>query len=75
MFQVSQLDGVYSVQEPHFWTLCSEVYVGAVKLEVAPNADTKYILSQTHNIFTAVSRQIFHSLRIIILSPFLNLNI
>ena len=53
--QVSQLDGVYSVQEPHFWTLCSEVYIGTVKLEVAANADSKYILSQTHNIFTQVS--------------------
>ncbi|KAK2149907.1 hypothetical protein LSH36_432g02042 [Paralvinella palmiformis] len=52
--KVSQLDGVYGVHEPHFWTLCSEVYVGAIKLEVAPQADVKYIQSQTHNIFTAV---------------------
>uniref|UniRef100_K1PWZ9 rRNA-processing protein UTP23 homolog n=1 Tax=Magallana gigas TaxID=29159 RepID=K1PWZ9_MAGGI len=50
--RVSQLEGVYSVQEPHFWTLCSEVYIGTIKLEVAMNADTRYILSQTHNIFT-----------------------
>lgn len=58
--KVSNLDGVYSVQEPHFWTLCSEVYIGAVKLEVAPSADTKYILSHTHNIFTAVGvRQLY----------------
>ena len=48
------LDGVYSVQEPHFWTLCSEVYIGTIKLEVASKADAKYILSQTHNIFTQV---------------------
>lgn len=54
LFQVSQLEGVYSVQEPHFWTLCSEVYIGTIKLEVAMNADTRYILSQTHNIFTQV---------------------
>lgn len=52
--KVKQIDGVYSVQEPHFWTLCSEVFIGALKLEVAAGADTKYILSQTHNIFTAV---------------------
>ncbi|XP_041358686.1 zinc transporter 7-like [Gigantopelta aegis] len=50
--RVSQLEGVYSVQDPHFWTLSSEVFVGAVKVEVANNADTRYILSQTHNIFT-----------------------
>ena len=53
-FQVRMLEGVYSVQEPHFWTLCSEVYIGTIKLEVASNADAKYILSQTHNIFTQV---------------------
>jgi hypothetical protein len=53
--KVKQLDGVYSVQEPHFWTLCSDVYIGALKLEVASGADTKFILSQTHNIFTAVT--------------------
>jgi len=52
---VSQLDGVYSVQQPHFWTLCSNVYVGGLKLEVSPTADAKFILSHTHNIFAAVS--------------------
>jgi len=52
---VSQLDGVYSVQQPHFWTLCSNVYVGGLKLEVSPTADTKFILSHTHNIFAAVT--------------------
>ena len=54
--QVSQLEGVYSVHEPHFWTLCSDVYVGAIKVEVAKDADVRYIQSSTHNIFTAVSR-------------------
>ena len=54
IFQVGQLEGVYSVHEPHFWTLCSDVFVGAVKVEVAHGADVKYIQSQTHNIFTAV---------------------
>jgi len=52
---VSQLDGVYSVQQPHFWTLCSNVYVGGLKLEVSPTADAKFILSHTHNIFAAVN--------------------
>lgn len=58
--RVSQLDGVYSVQQPHFWTLCSNVYVGGLKLEVSPTADTKFILSHTHNIFAAVGvRQLY----------------
>jgi len=57
--QVSQLDGVYSVQQPHFWTLCSNVYCGGLKLEVSPTADTKFILSHTHNIFAAVRITVF----------------
>ncbi|XP_067137558.1 zinc transporter 7 [Centruroides vittatus] len=58
--RVMQLEGVYSVQEPHFWTLCSDVYIGTLKLEVAPDADARYIVSQTHNIFTqAEVRQLY----------------
>lgn len=52
--QVQQLQGVYNLQEPHFWTLCTDVYIGTLKLLVAPDADTRWILSQTHNIFTQV---------------------
>lgn len=52
--KVMQLAGVYSVQEPHFWTLCSDVYVGALKLEVSRASDPKYIVSHTHMIFAAV---------------------
>lgn len=58
--RVMQLEGVLSVQEQHFWTLCSEVYIGTIKLEVASNGDAKYILSHTHNIFTQIGvRQLF----------------
>lgn len=58
--RVTQLEGVYAIHEPHFWTLCSDVYVGTLKLEIAPNADAKYIISQTHNIFTQAGlRQLF----------------
>ncbi|XP_014662054.1 PREDICTED: zinc transporter 7-like [Priapulus caudatus] len=58
--RVSHLEGVYSVQEPHFWTLCSDIYVGTVKLEVANNADMQYILSSTHNIFAQIGvRQLY----------------
>lgn len=52
--QVQQLQGVYNLQEPHFWTLCTDVYIGTLKLLIAPDADGKWILSQTHNIFTQV---------------------
>uniref|UniRef100_A0A8C9F707 Zinc transporter n=1 Tax=Pavo cristatus TaxID=9049 RepID=A0A8C9F707_PAVCR len=52
--RVQQLQGVYSLHDPHFWTLCTDVYIGTLKLLVAPDADGRWILSQTHNIFTQV---------------------
>ncbi|XP_018582314.2 zinc transporter 7 [Scleropages formosus] len=58
--RVQQLQGVYNLQEPHFWTLCTDVYVGTIKLLVAPDADGRWILSQTHNIFTQAGvRQLY----------------
>lgn len=58
--KVVSLAGVYSVQEPHFWTLCSDVYVGALKLEVSKNVDPKYVVSHTQMIFAAAGiRQIY----------------
>lgn len=52
--KVTGLAGVYSVQEPHFWTLCSDVYIGAIKLEVSKNVDPKYVVSHTRMIFEAI---------------------
>lgn len=58
--KVISLAGVYSVQEPHFWTLCSDFYVGALKLEVSKNVDPKYVVSHTQMIFASVGvRQLF----------------
>ncbi|XP_056112557.1 zinc transporter 7 [Rhinichthys klamathensis goyatoka] len=58
--RVQQLQGVYNLQEPHFWTLCTDVYIGTLKLLVAPDADSRWLLSQTHNIFTQVGvRQLY----------------
>jgi len=58
--KVMQLAGVYSIQEPHFWTLCSDVYVGALKLEVSKAADPKYVVSHTHMIFAGAGvRQLY----------------
>ncbi|XP_063991406.1 zinc transporter 7 [Diachasmimorpha longicaudata] len=51
--RIKNLSGVYDVQEPHFWTLCSDIYVGSVKLEVARTVDAKYVLAQTQMIFHA----------------------
>jgi zinc transporter 5/7 len=55
-----QLEGVLSIQEPHFWTLCSEVFVGSVKVEVSNKADARYVLSHTHSIFAQIGvRQLY----------------
>lgn len=52
--KVTGLAGVYSVQEPHFWTLCSDVYIGAIKLEVSKNVDPKYVVTHTRMIFESI---------------------
>jgi zinc transporter 5/7 len=52
--KVLQLEGVVGVQETHFWTLCSNYYVGGIKLEVSANADQKYIVSHAQMIFRGV---------------------
>uniref|UniRef100_A0A6I8S7F4 Zinc transporter n=1 Tax=Xenopus tropicalis TaxID=8364 RepID=A0A6I8S7F4_XENTR len=58
--RVQQLQGVYHLQEPHFWTLCTDVYIGTLKLVIGPEADARWILSQTHNIFTQAGvRQLY----------------
>ncbi|KAI3369190.1 hypothetical protein L3Q82_026141 [Scortum barcoo] len=58
--RVQQLQGVYNLQEPHFWTLCTDIYIGTLKLLIAPDADTRWILSQTHHIFTQAGvRQLY----------------
>ncbi|XP_033820669.1 zinc transporter 7 isoform X1 [Periophthalmus magnuspinnatus] len=58
--RVQQLQGVYNLQDPHFWTLCTDVYIGTIKLLVSPDADTRWIQSQAHNIFTQAGvRQLY----------------
>ena len=58
--RVMQLEGVYRIYEPHFWTLCSDVYVGTIKLQIAQDANPSYIQSQAHNIYAHVGvRQLY----------------
>ena len=52
--RVMQLEGVQGVQETHFWTLCSNYYVGGLKLEVSAHADAKYVVAHTQMIFRGV---------------------
>ncbi|XP_011193442.1 zinc transporter 7 isoform X1 [Zeugodacus cucurbitae] len=58
--KVTGLAGVYAVQDPHFWTLCSDVYVGAIKLEVSKNVDPKYVVTHARMIFESIGvKQIY----------------
>nr|XP_047123352.1 zinc transporter 7 [Hydra vulgaris] len=58
--RVSQIEGVYSVQDPHFWTLCSKNNVGSMRVLISPQADASYVLSQTHGIFNQLGvKQLF----------------
>nr|CAG4644940.1 EOG090X09D3 [Leptodora kindtii] len=58
--KIARLDGVLSVQEPHFWTLCPNVFVGALKVEVAPKADGRYVTQKTQHIFREVGVHQLH---------------
>ena len=58
--RMMQLEGVYRIQEPHFWTLCSDVYVGTIKVQIAANANPMYIQSQAHSIYAQAGvRQLY----------------
>jgi len=52
--KVASLQGVQGVHETNFWTLCTNVYVGGVKIEVSRDADPKYVVTHTQLIFRAV---------------------
>lgn len=49
-----QLEGVLSVQQVHFWTLCTETYVGTMKVEVNQRADPKLVQSHVHSIYSSI---------------------
>ena len=58
--QVQQIQGVHGVHATHFWTLCSNSYVGGLKLEVSHDADPKYVISHTQMIFRDIGvRELF----------------
>lgn len=55
--KISQIEGVISVQSPHFWTLCSEKYVGAIRIEAKLNYDPRYLLSTIKSLFLQIGVQ------------------
>jgi len=54
LLQIEALEGVQGVQEPHFWTLCTNQYVGGLKLEVDATADQKYVVSHAQMIMRSI---------------------
>ena len=54
-----QIKGVYGLHEPHFWTLCTDYYVGTLRVQLAPDADSTKILHYVRSIFIQV-HTIFH---------------
>ncbi|XP_065906104.1 zinc transporter 7-like [Dysidea avara] len=52
--KVQDLEGVVSVHDPHFWTLCSNMHYGSVVIETEEGANSQKILSAARSIFTQV---------------------
>ena len=52
--QVSELEGVLEVNDPHFWVLCSGTYIGTLRLEVLPGTDCKRLLKTTRGLLNQV---------------------
>ncbi|UXI18455.1 gamma-aminobutyric acid type B receptor subunit 2 [Sarcoptes scabiei] len=52
--RITQLEGVLNIHDAHFWTLCSNHYVGAIKIELNSNANHRAIVLQAQNIFKQI---------------------
>ena len=55
-FQVTQIQGVYGIHG-NFWTLCSNSFVGNVKLDVSNDVNAKYVIERTQIIFKDIGVQ------------------
>lgn len=52
--RINSLEGVHSIHEPHFWTLCTDQYVGTIGVEIARSADYTYIQNTVRSIFAQI---------------------
>jgi len=62
-FKVQDLEGVVSVHDQHFWTLCSNMHYGSVVIETVEDANSQKILGAARTIFTQVRH--YHGNRIV----------
>lgn len=54
IYRIQSLGGVIGVHETHFWTLNSDTYIGCLKLEVAKDTDTRYVLKCTKDFLNQI---------------------
>ena len=50
--RINSLEGVHSIHEPHFWTLCSDNHVGTIGVEISRSADYVYVQNAVRTILT-----------------------
>ncbi len=54
ILKIQQIQGVLSVQSPHFWTLSSDKYVGGIKIEVSFNCDPRFVSMTARSLLSKV---------------------
>lgn len=52
--KIQQIQGVLSVQSPHFWTLSSDKYVGGIKIEVSFNCDPRFVSMTARSLLSKI---------------------
>lgn len=52
--RITSLEGVYSIHEAHFWTLCTDKYIGSLRVEVSRSADYFHLQSTIRSIFASI---------------------
>lgn len=58
--KIQKIPGVKGLQEVHFWTLNSEIYVGCLKLEVAHDASQRNILQNSKVLLNQIGVEKYH---------------
>ena len=51
---MQELEGVVSIHDTHFWTLCTDIHYGTAIVDILEGSDSQKILSATRSIFTQV---------------------
>lgn len=58
--EVQNLSGVVQVYDSHFWALNGDTYVGCLKMDVAPDANYRFIMSSTKNLLIQLGVERLH---------------